>query len=59
MHKDEIIGKGKEELGKMQEKMGEELDSPMDVEAGQEKQVEGKMQNMKGQVKDFLHKKID
>ncbi|MBI3929001.1 MAG: CsbD family protein [Armatimonadetes bacterium] len=59
IHKDEVKGKIKEEIGEAQEGFGRLVNSPKHVAEGQEKQIEGEFDQVKGKIKKAIHKAID
>jgi uncharacterized protein YjbJ (UPF0337 family) len=59
MNKDQVKGKAKDVVGKVQEKAGEMTGSEEHRRKGVDKQVEGQIQKEYGDVKETVKDKID
>lgn len=59
MHKDEIKGHLKETEGRVQEGIGRGFGIPEHEIEGENKQMEGEFDQVKGRVKNALHRMID
>ncbi|NVD69512.1 CsbD family protein [Duganella sp. BJB1802] len=55
MNKDQVEGKLKDISGKIQEEVGDLIDSPEQEAKGLQKQAEGKLQGKVGDLKEAVH----